>query len=169
MKVIALAAKYWGLKEDPNNTFKPDTLLGKLLHRAGQSDGEPWCCYLAEGLYCEAYPELAHIFNKLFSANCVKTLENFRKAGYPISAVPEPGALMIMRTYKDNKPLPTGHAGIVTEVHSKNSWTSIEGNTNEVGAREGTTVLYKKRKLASPPTGKRVEGFVLIPKFLKLV
>lgn len=168
MKVVDMANSLIGQREETGNVFKIGTPLGDLLHEAGQRDGEAWCCYLAEALFCKAYVEHSRALRKLFSANCVKTLENFRKAGYSISANPIVGSLMIMQTYRSGIALTTGHAGIVTVVETPKIWTSVEGNTNEEGAREGTTVLPKKRTLNYPLTGKRVAGFVLIRETLKI-
>ena len=41
----------------------------------------------------------------------------------------------------------TGHTGIVERVHANGTISTIEGNTNLSGSREGTSVLRKRRAI----------------------
>jgi hypothetical protein len=175
MKVIETATKYIGTKESKGNVFVEDTNkfndkveFAVLVHQAGQKDGESWCAYTGEVFFKLSYPEHFKEFDKLFSANCVQTLENFRKAGYGISSIPKLGAVMILRHYTDGVPDSHGHMGVVTVLHSNTEWTSVEGNTNKAGSREGEIIGAKSRDLMYHPTGMRVEGFIMIVETLKL-
>lgn len=164
MKVIDTAKKYVGQFELPGNAGFKNAEFQKSLEADGWQKSQAWCCYFAEMVFEEAYPEIEKELDKLFSANCVKTLENFEKAGYYISTIPVTGSLMIMRKYVDNKPTEQGHAGIVIETINNSEWKSVEGNTNSAGSREGDSVQIKHRSLMYHPTGLRVAGFVVIPK-----
>jgi hypothetical protein len=166
MKVIDIARMYLGEFEKPGNSGFLNAKLQTKLEQDGWKIGEPWCCYFQEMIFEDAYPEHEKMLDRLFSANCVQTLSNFKLAGFEVSTIPAEGALMIMQNYKDNRALTSGHAGIVSKVLSNSEWKSIEGNTNAAGSREGTSVQEKTRSLKHHPTGLRVAGFVLVDKKL---
>jgi hypothetical protein len=169
MKIVEIARSYLGEFEKPgNHGFKNPALQAKM-EADGWKDGEAWCAYFQEMIWEEAYPAFEKVFDKLFSGSCAITLANFKKAGYEISTIPVPGALMIMHSYKDGVFTGKGHAGLVIPTLISNSeWYSIEGNTNSAGSREGDSVQIKKRSLMYYPTGLRVAGFVLIRETLKI-
>jgi hypothetical protein len=161
MTPIQVAQKYLHQKEEPGNKFK-DTPLGQLIHSAGQRDGEAWCAYFMEGVYCEAYPERNEELRKLFSASAVRTYENFEKAGFKVGRIPHPGDLVIWQRYVAGEKKWQGHAGIVTQVVNENRFKTIEGNTNSGGSREGDSVQEKERTLSVLSNGLNVLGFVTI-------
>jgi len=136
--------------------------LGEILLKAGQKDGEAWCCYFAEAIFCEAYPQSEVSLRKLFSASCVQTFKNFTAKGFSTGMIPKPNALMIMQNYKDGAPLMTGHAGIVDSVNQDGTWYSIEGNTNDGGSREGDSVQLKHRANIRKLKGLNLLGFVYV-------
>lgn len=167
-----VARKYLGQKEIPGNKFVDDPNvqkdLGELLHKAGQKDGEAWCCYLAEAVFCEAYPLIEKELRKLFSASAVQTAKNFEAAGYEVSDKPFPNALVIWQRYVAGKKSWQGHAGVVDDQSpmTDTTWKSVEGNTNVAGERETNegVVALQPRKKAYPPTGLHVLCFIKIPK-----
>lgn len=150
---IEIAKKFIGQKEKPGNDFDTDTPLGKILKDAGQRDGEAWCAYFMEGVFVET-------MRLLFSASTVQTFQNFKNAGYEISNVPKVGSLVIWQNYKDGAPQWSGHAGLVTRVHPDGSFSTIEGNTNSTGSREGDSVQEKIRKNVKVENGLNILGFV---------
>jgi hypothetical protein len=162
MNHIDVAFKYLLQKELPGNVFDKNTMLGKLLHEAGQKDGESWCAYFVEGVFSEAYPERDPEFKRLFSAGAVKTFENFVRAKYPVSKIPHRGDVVIWQRFKDGARMWQGHAGIVTEVINENRFKTIEGNTNGLGSREGDSVQQKERTLTFQQNGLNVLGFIKI-------
>jgi hypothetical protein len=162
MKHIDVAFKYLLQKELPGNVFDKGTMLGKLLHEAGQKDGEAWCAYFVEGVFSEAYPELDATFEKLFSASAVKTFENFVRYKYPTSRTPKRGDVVIWQRFKDGVRMWQGHAGIVTDVINENRFNTIEGNTNGNGSREGDSVQQKERTLTVVQNGLNVLGFITV-------
>lgn len=164
MTVEEIARTYLGLKEDKNNRFEKDSLLGQILHKAGQKDGEPWCCYFQEGIFCKAFPHKDAELRKLFSANCVETFYNFlRSRKYKVVSYPVPGALVIWQNVKGGVIQMTGHAGLCVRAISRTQFNSIEGNTNEAGSREGVMVAEKLlRSTARTENGLNVLGFIII-------
>lgn len=162
MTQIEVAKKYVGMKESSGNKFEENSILGQVLHKAGQKDGEAWCAYFAEAVFCEAYPDKNPVLRKLFSASAVQTYKNFVEAGFRHGTIPAAGDLVIWQKYKDGKETWQGHAGIVTMVNSDGSFYSVEGNTNSGGSREGDSVQEKLRKQIKTDNGLNVLGFVTI-------
>jgi hypothetical protein len=76
-KILEVAKKYVGMKENDGNKFDENSILGQVLHKAGQKDGEAWCAYFAEAVFCEACPDRNSEFRKIFSASV--TLVLFQK------------------------------------------------------------------------------------------
>jgi hypothetical protein len=162
MKQIDIAKTFINQRENPGNKFDESTPLGRLVKNAGQRDGEAWCAYFAEGVFCEAFPEKNGELRKLFSASAVKTFENFKNADYDCHDRPRPGDLVIWQKYNHGVKTWQGHAGIVINVLANGSFESVEGNTNSTGSREGDSVQVKIRTLAKRDTGLNVLGFVTI-------
>lgn len=166
-KAVEIALKYVGQKELANNTFDHNTDFGKKLHAVGQKDGDPWCALFCELVFKEAYPEKFKELDGLFSASAVQTYKNFthkeKGKGYMENNIPKEGNLVIWQMQKDGVAQWQGHAGIVYKVKSTWEFSSIEGNTNDAGGREGVTVAIKDRKiLAKVPNGLKVLGFIQI-------
>jgi hypothetical protein len=163
-KVVEVAMKYVGEKELSNNKFTDATELGKKLHGAGQKDGDPWCALFCEVVFKEAYPERFAELDKMFSASAVQTYKNFLKGGgYLENRMPKEGNLVIWQMMKEGVAQWQGHAGIVKDVKSSWEFTSIEGNTNDLGGREGVTVAIKDRKVLKDVwNGLKVLGFIQI-------
>lgn len=163
MKILETAKKYLGFKEQPGNVIDSSTPFGKAIEKAGHQDGEAWCCYAAEAVACEAYPEIEQALRKLFSANCFQTYINFLQAGYKVVNYPVLGAIVIFQYVADGRQTTKGHAGIVSFVASKTQFSSFEGNTSEAGSREGTTYLEKPlRDTLRHENGLQVLGFIVI-------
>jgi hypothetical protein len=163
-KIIETALKYVGEKELTGNVFSDASDFGKKLHSAGQKDGDPWCALFVEMVFKEAFPERFAEFDKLFSASAVQTYKNFQKGGgYMFNNLPKEGNIVIWQKQIEGKPQWQGHAGIVYQLHDSWQFTSIEGNTNEAGGREGTSVQIKERKvIASVWNGLKVLGFIQV-------
>jgi hypothetical protein len=163
MKQIEVAKKYLDQRENEGNKFDDNTLLGKMLHEAGQKDGEAWCCYFMEGVFCEAFPEKNAELRKLFSASAVATFDNFKKDdATKCHDRPKPGDLVIFQKYEEGKPTWKGHAAVVTDVNQDGSFHTIEGNTNGAGSREGDRVAIKLRRNIKTDNGLNIYGFVTV-------
>jgi hypothetical protein len=162
MRAALVAQKYIGKTEISGNAGFTDPDFQEKMKLVGWKKGEAWCAYFTEVVFKEAFPAKAADFNRLFSASAVQTYGNFVANGYIGKQTPEPGDLVIWRLYKDNKPQWQGHAGIVLSVHSTTSFSSIEGNTNDGGGREGYIVAEKMRDTKKRANGLNVMGFIKI-------
>jgi hypothetical protein len=61
---------------------------------------------------------------------------------------------------KNGKPQTTGHVAVVVDV-DKIGFTTVEGNTNASGGREGIEVALKKRSYKFyEPNGLQLMGFI---------
>jgi len=170
-KILAVALKYLGQSEMPGNKFTDLTPLGKMLHKAGQKDGEAWCSYFGEGCCVEAYPERKAELEKLFDASAVQTYKNFKDAGFHITSTdPEPGDLAIFQKFIKGVRQWQGHLCIVETVNAPIGFDTIDGNTNVAGSREGTTVMDRKKKsFKFNPDGLSLLGFIRISILLLFV
>lgn len=169
MKVIDIARKYIGTREEFNNRFKEDndksndsTEFAALVHKAGQKDGESWCCYGAEVFGCLAWPEREKELRKLFDANCFQTYCNFLKAGFKVYQYPVEGTLVLYQYVKDGVQTTKGHAGWCSKVISKTQFMDISGNTGDTSGREGDVIAEKPNDTLRKSTGLNVLGFVAI-------
>jgi hypothetical protein len=162
MKVVEIAKSYLGTTEKPSNTGFNDRVFEQKMEDVGFEKGHAWCCYFAELCFKEAMTDKYIGLEGLFSGSTVQTFKNFERAGYDISDKPIEGSLVIWQTQKDGKPQWSGHAGIVVEVIDDKTFTSVEGNTNDDGKREGYKVALKTRKVQKVKNGLQVLGFIKI-------
>jgi hypothetical protein len=158
-----VALQYIGKTEKPGNSGFTDEDFEKRMRAVGFQKGHAWCAYFAELVFKEAFPAKFFELDRLFSASTVQTFKNFRDAAYLIGYAPQPNTLVIWQSYKEGKPLTTGHAGIVSKVTSSWEFESVEGNTNSEGGREGFEVAVMHRKvLAEVKNGLKILGFIQI-------
>lgn len=158
-----IASRYIGQTEKPGNLGFNDESFEVKMKQVGFVKSHAWCCYFAELVFKETYPERLDELDALFSGSTIQTFRNFRDAAYPIGYVPVVNHLVIWQRYLNGKPQPTGHAGIVSEVISTWEFKSIEGNTNDAGGGEGYIVAeHERRVLAKVDNGLKVLGFVQI-------
>lgn len=164
MVVSEVARKYIGQTEKPGNAGFNDAVFEAKMAAVGFISGHAWCSYFAELVFKEALPHKFAELDKLFSAGTIQTYRNFKEAGYPVSLTPKVDDLVIWQNYKNNKPLMTGHAGIVS-FSAVDGWhfRSIEGNTSKGKSREGFIVAEHERSvLRDVKNGLKVLGFITI-------
>jgi len=153
-KIVEIAYSYEGMEEISGNKGFKDDIFQQKLEAVGWNYGQAWCSYFAELVWKEAYgsfdSSIIEILDKKFSANAVKTYDNFYKSKrFKTGNNPEPGDLVAWAYYKENKPKMVdiwtlGHIGIVTKP-AQLFFLSMEGNTNSKGGREGIEVAEKER------------------------
>lgn len=169
-KILEIAKSYLHKKELKGNSGFRDEVFQKKMEAVGWETGQAWCSYFAELVWSESYGNLDSTFiydlQKLFSANAVKTYENFKKSKlFKTGNKPEPGDLVIWAYFKNNEPKMVdiwtlGHIGIVTGVYQL-YFDTLEGNTNSKGGREGIEVAEKERDYDYyTENGLRLIGFV---------
>lgn len=162
-KIIAVAASYIGALEKPGNKGFYNTEFEAKLRAVGFYTGAPWCAFFTKLVYKEAYADhngMKAIVNTCGSGGALLTLSNFKNNGtFTVGEEPKPGAIVIWQLGKTS----SGHAGIVESVDLKtNTMTTIEGNTNANGSREGDRVARKLRtiKRGYQPSGLNVKGYI---------
>lgn len=164
-RIIEVAESFIGMQEIPGNMGFKDERFEELMEDTGWQKGQAWCAYLVELVWKIAYndnPEIIELLDKLFAAGAVKTFHNFKSNGsFVVDKNPKPGAIVIWQTWKNNEPYWTGHAGIVYDMQNSNAFTSIEGNTNSSGGREGIEVAMKTRRINfDARNGLVLKGFI---------
>lgn len=163
MKPSEVIVKYIGEKEGKGNAFDESTELGRRLTEAGHIDGEAWCALLMEVIHKEAYPERLLELDALFSKGAVATFKILQDQEFPVLTYPKVDAMAFWQKFVDGKAGWQGHTGLVTKVNADDSFESVEGNTNEAGSREGTTVMVKPHRMNwDTMTGLRLLGFIKI-------
>ena len=164
-EIVKIAKTFIGKKEIKGNQGYEDPRFTVLMENVGWQVGHAWCSYFAELVVKLAYKgndKAQGIYNKLCSAGAVRTLENFTKAGYKVSAKATPGAIVIWQNRRKGAKTWTGHAGIVTKVYNE-YFETIEGNTGNGGAgvREGEIVATRKRNYNfNVYNGLELQGFI---------
>lgn len=171
-KIVELCYKYEFEKELKGNSGFKDDIFQQKLEAVGWNTGQAWCSYFTELVWKEAYGHfdstVINILDKLFSANAVKTFENFKNSkSFKTKTTQEleRGDLVVWAHYKNGNPnkksiWTLGHIGIVTKV-AQLFFLSMEGNTNSQGGREGIEVAEKKREYDFyKENGLRLIGFI---------
>lgn len=164
MRPSEFVKQFVGQKELPGNKFTDQTLIGKLLHAAGQQDGQAYCAYTVEAIFKECYPEKFDELDKLCDASAVKTFNNFKKAAYPVGQMPQVDSLVVWQKYVNGVADWRGHCGIVTSVQGQR-FESFEGNTGSADPREGDgfyVKIHNSEHGYSVKNGLRLLGFIQI-------
>lgn len=158
--IIKWAKLFNGMKEVGNNNgwetvfFKEINMtFQELMETVNWQDTHAWCAYYGKAIWSLGYSDwdsnMINVLKDLMSANAVRTYHNLKSAGFKVSDIPIPGALVIWQKYKEGKQTIYGHEGIVLNVVGDNFMTS-EGNTNAAGSREGNQVAEKTHKIKIP-------------------
>lgn len=164
-EIVSTAYKFLGQEEIRGNMGFKDPRFQQLMEACGWQPKQAWCVYATELVWRMAYSKYNSIIeakiDKIFTAGAVATYNNFKKDGvFIISKTPIKGALVIWQYYKDGEPHWTGHAGIVSSHNLKN-FSSIEGNTNDKGGREGYIMAERVRLYNfDSKTGLVLKGFI---------
>lgn len=165
-RIIETAKSFIDQEEIPGNLGFKDPKFEQLMKNVGWKETQAWCAYFAELVWKIAYNRINSLYipilNKNFSASAVKTLENFKNAGWEIntSKKPKKGSLAVWQKYNMGNPLWSGHIGILVDIN-KNTINTIDGNTNDGGSREGIKVALKNREFNyNQNHGLVLKGFV---------
>ena len=144
--MLRLAASQIGVKEQRTNRTKYGRWYGM--------NGQAWCAMFISWVGAHAGVPMPRINSKKgFSA--VVSARNFARKNRLLTKTPRTGSvfLIIGRNGK-------GHTGLVESVNwARRTITTIEGNTNAGGSRNGDGVYRRTRKISSING-----GFMLIPK-----
>lgn len=168
--VLSFAVDAEGQKEIPGNQgFYDKHFESEMMHLGGFMKGYPWCMCFAKRCYILGYNDFGyhegnpifHDIKEFMTPSARQTLENFKNAeGWVFSKKPKEGALAIWIHYKNGAPTWQGHAGIVKSWNYKRVST-VDGNTNDHGGREGYVVAEKNRRMNFYDTdGLVLQGFI---------
>lgn len=172
--VLKWAQSHIGYKEYPGNQGFKDKTFDTMMRLVGFENGWAWCALFAEACWAiPTYSGKSKVFVSIsdnFSANAVRTFENFQKdpSGYfdvLVKKQPSPGDIVIWEKRRDGEPVKKGiwtlgHAGIVQSAEA-GFFKAIEGNSNEAGGREGIEVSVKTRTYNySDKQGLCLKGFI---------
>lgn len=135
-ELIRTAGTQLGVKEATNHN--DGAAVESYLKSVGLGKGYAWCMAFVYWCAKQAAAKLK-LQNPLKATGGV--LDEWQSGRGVHLAKPEQGCIFIMKH-------PEGyHTGIVTGVFGDGSMHTIEGNTNDNGSREGTSVLRKTRYL----------------------
>lgn len=161
--IMSYAEDYIGQEEIKGNQGFKDQVFDKEMRAIGFKNGYAWCVLFCELCWKKGYRDFDKSYLPLLdeeiTAGAVRTWRHFKAMGWT-SQRPVVGAMVIWQTYKDGEPKTTGHAAIVKE-YTGDYITTIEGNTNDKGGREGYIVAEKNRKMNfTNDNGLRMLGFI---------
>jgi hypothetical protein len=161
--IVNAAGQYIGQAEIPGNKGWEDEKFQEKMESIGWMYGWAWCSVFFELIWSEAYYKAGHstivsLLGKLCSASVMRTYYNFIKDDlFQVSRTPVVGSGIVYQRYKNWKGTNFGHIGIVKSLEG-GAVTTIEGNTNAEGHREGEEVAEKHRLLNF---NKKENGLVL--------
>lgn len=168
--LIEIAKDHLSIKEIPDNQGFNDKLFLQRVESLGWKKGDSWCVFavwVVTELYLTQYDtSLISEFRKAFSPSAVVTFNNFKKM-FPeiVSTDPIENSIVIFQKHINGKRDWRGHAAIYLN-HQGNYLTTIDGNTNKAGSREGDGFYCKTRKIDNNSlNGLHVMGFIKLPKF----
>lgn len=163
-KIIAIAKGYKGQEEiQPNLGFR-DTVFDAKMKSVGFYRSASWCAFFVRLVLKEAYADAVAIETYLLKYASPSTHEmwaNFRASKEVITGqVPKLGSVVVWQEGSGTN----GHTGIVVAVNG-NTFTSVEGNTNGAGGREGYRVWANNHTVGLPHTekGLNILGFAYMP------
>jgi hypothetical protein len=164
-EIVKVAESFVGQEEISGNQGFKNSKFQKIMESVGWVRSHAWCSYFGEVCWTLSVKDNQETLNrleKLFSGSAVRTLQKFEDAGFLRSSKPVIGSLAIWQTRKSGKKMSTGHVGIVVSVSKDGkSFTTIEGNTNGGGGREGDVVAKKVRVFNwHIHSGLELQGFI---------
>jgi len=168
-----IAKQYLGKTEKPNNSGFNDSKFEAKMKEVGWATGQAWCAYFAELCVIEwatanKRPDIVKVAKQIFSGSSTTTFKNadlYAKANpngmVKVSKSPLANSIAIYRHGSGWQ----GHTAIVQSVASVPPAirvTNIEGNTNDVGGREGYIVARKMRTHNAPYSAKglNIVGYI---------
>ena len=149
--------KYKTVRESPKGSNKGPE-VSQWLREVGVNPGLPWCMAFIYGVFDDIAKQLGTSNPLPKTAGVIahwdSTDPSIRINLGDIIKNPEilkPGMIFVMHRVNAGGQKNLGHAGIVISVDPvKKTFTSIEGNTNDLGSGEGDRVGINLRNLSDP-------------------
>jgi len=159
-------AKSWvGVNEKGFNASFSNKVFETMMKDIGWKGGEAWCMYFAKAIHYESYPKDRAEINKLLNGSTQLSWRNVKNSDgetYRVvtSGRPRLGDIALWQNTNDTS---KGHAGVVIKSGG-DTFTTVEGNTNAGGGREGDAVMIKERPLKYnqkiPNSSLKLLGFI---------
>lgn len=146
-----------GIKEKGGNNCGP--LVQAIQDTVGAVEREPWCMstqQTVEGLvekWCRVRSSLP------VTEHCQTAFVEALKNGYTVTN-PKVNDLIIWQKFSAGQPTQQGHVGRII-VDGDDIVTTVEGNTDDGGSRDGDGIYIKNRNLKGYGTS-HVRGFIRI-------
>lgn len=126
-----------GPGEDAGRPSDRGRCVGAILAHTGTEPGQLWC---AAFVACVGFRTLGRAWPLPLSASCDVVRLAAQDKGMVVPT-PERGDLFfVMKSVHD-----ATHVGFVTAVRADGSCSTIEGNTNDAGSRDGDGVYRRRR------------------------
>ncbi len=165
-RIVRIAKSYEGQEEIRENQGFKDPVFDAKMRKIGFQNGWAWCALFAKLIWMEAYAPYPELLSQIIhncSPSALGTLHNWlqNSGDFVFSKEPAIGAICI---WQEGNTGFSGHAaiciGLMTEV---NYFSTMEGNTNTDGSREGYESAEKKRLLSftNDPNKLNLKGFIL--------
>lgn len=170
-RYVHFAKKFVGQKEIAGNMGFQDAEFDRLMREYGDfKDSQSWCASFVKMILMKKVGRHnEELVDKLITPSTQQTFENFKNdtSGlFEINKEAHKGDIVIWQKFKNGKPTWQGHTGIVIKT-SKKSFTTVEGNTNSKGGREGIEVAVKERKNDfENKNGLRIKGFIHLKRLI---
>ncbi len=133
-RIIAIAKKYIGQQEKPDNIGFKDVNFQRQMSAIGWHSGQEWCAYFVKLVMMQVFKNKhkQDILNRIMNGSSQITFENFKnnRGFWEVTQTPTPGAIINWKVLNSESavyPKGQGHFGIVYKVKS-NSFIAIEGN-----------------------------------------
>ena len=164
--VVHDAQLYVGqLEKQPNLGFQ-DPDFAKKMDAVGFYSGASWCGFFVMMVLFETYadnPAVLAYLKQYCSPSTLTMWRNFRASPQVITGqIPKLGAVAIWQEGDGT----SGHTGIVVDISADGTqYTTVEGNSNSNGSRNGFEVAQNKHTLGQPHSqfGLNLLGFGYMP------
>lgn len=138
---LKIARSYVGMKEQGRNR---GPLIDKFNRTAGVELGSPWCATSASYIIGQACYATGILRPLPGFASCARILQQARELGLVVAPSNcRPGDLFV---YVNSDG--TGHMGWIASHPTEGKVTTLEGNTNPGGERDGDG-FYERRRTVS--------------------
>lgn len=160
-----IAASFIDEAEIGNNAGFSDAAFQQMMQDVGWLGGEAWCMYFAKAVYLKAFPKRADDINRILNGSTQQSWKNAIANPDVFKVItdgkPQKGDIAI---YQSTGNPSTGHAALVYQKDSGDTWYTVEGNSGFGGTREGQGVT-KGDRLLVPGT---VDGDLKLLGFMRM-
>jgi hypothetical protein len=150
--ILTVARRYLGIQESPKGSNR-GPYIDEFIKFTGLQPPQPWCAAFVSYVIHKAADELGIPTDWPKTASTPQILRYGKQSGKLITrqeiqlgAKPQPGDVFLLYYPALNR---VAHTGFVERVLPLGVITTIEGNTNDQGGREGYKVARRIRRLKS--------------------